>query len=168
MATRLGVGATPAAIERDAGSLRARIVDEALSGRANDDPEATTRTRIASLLAVSPELFARLPGGAKLSFGLDAGTFQRVSDVVMTSGEATLVINVGRSGNMSFRSNDGTALDAARKFHGGGHRDAAGGRLTSGAVASLKEAVAQVQPLLDPPKPDPASSPFAALRGLKL
>ncbi len=168
MAARLGGGASPAAIERDAGSLRARIVDEALSGRADDDPEATTRTRIASLLAVSPELFRRLPGGAKLSFGLDAGTFQRVSDVVMTSGDATLVVNVGRSGNMSFRSNDGTALDAARKFRGGGHRDAAGGRLTSGAVASLEDAVAQVAPLLDPPKPDPAASPFAALRGLKL
>ncbi len=168
MAARLGGGATPAAIERDAGTLRARIVDEALSGRPGDDPEATTRTRIAALLAVSPELFRRLPGGAKLSFGLDAGTFQRVSDVVMTSGDATLVINVGRAGTMSFRSNDGTALDAARKFRGGGHRDAAGGRLTSGAVASLDDAVAQVQPLLDPPKADPASSPFAALRGLKL
>ncbi|WP_237478919.1 dimethylmenaquinone methyltransferase [Lichenibacterium dinghuense] len=168
MAARLGGGATPAAIERDAGSLRARIVDAALSGRPGDDPEATTRTRIASLLAVSPELFRRLPGGAKLSFGLDAGTFQRVSDVVMTSGDASLVINVGRAGTMSFRSNDGTALDAARKFRGGGHRDAAGGRLTSGAVASLEDAVAQVVPLLDPPKPDPASSPFAALRGLKL
>ena len=168
MAARLGGGATPAAIERDAGTLRTRIVDEALSGRPGDDPEATTRTRIASLLAVSPELFARLPGGGKLSFGLDAGTFQRVSDVVMTSGDAALVVNVGRSGNMSFRSNDGTALDAARKFRGGGHRDAAGGRLTSGAVASLADAVAQVAPLLDPPKADPASSPFAALRGLKL
>ena len=168
MAARLGGGASPAAIERDAGTLRARIVDEALSGRPGDDRDATTRTRIASLLAVSPELFARLPGGAKLSFGLDAGTFQRVSDVVMTGGDAALVINVGRSGNMSFRSTDGTALDAARKFRGGGHRDAAGGRLTSGAVASLEDAVAQVAPLLDPPKSDPASSPFAALRGLKL
>ena len=168
MAGRLGGGATPAAIERDAGTLRARIVDEALAGRPGDDPDATTRTRIAALLAVSPDLFARLPGGAKLSFGLDAGTFQRVSDVIMVSGDASLVVNVGRSGSMSFRSVDGTALDAARKFHGGGHRDAAGGRLTSGAVSSLADAVAQVSPLLDPPPPDPQSSPFAALRGLKL
>ena len=167
MAARLGGGATPAAIERDAGTLRARIVDEALAGRPGDDPDATTRTRIAALLATAPELFARLKSGAKLSFGLDAGTFQRVSDVIMVSGDATLVVNVARSGSMSFRSVDGTALEAARMFRGGGHRDAAGARLTSGTVSSLADAVGQVSAVLDPPEPDLSNSPFAALRALK-
>ena len=167
MAARLGGGAMPAVIERDAGTLRARIVDEALAGRPGDDPAATTRTRIASLLAGSPELFARLKGGAKLSFGLDAGTFQRVSDVIMENGDATLVVNVSRSGSLSFRSGDGTALGAARKFRGGGHRDAAGGRLTGVPPASLADADAQVSAVLDPPEPDLSNSPFAALRALK-
>ncbi len=167
MAARLGGGATPAAIERDAGTLRAGIVDAMLRGRPGDDPEATTRMRIAPLLARSPELFVRLATGAKLSYGLDAGTFQRVSDAIMVAGDAALVINVGRSGSMSFRSVDGSALEAARKFRGGGHRDAAGGRLAGGAVASLAEAAAQVSAVLDPPKPDLSKSPFAALQGFK-
>lgn len=168
MAERLGTGATPAAIEREAGTLRARIVDGLLQGQPGDDADQTTRMRIAKLLARSPDLFARLSGGAKLAFGLDGGMFQRVSDAIMVGGDAKLVINVGRSGSLSFRSNDGSALDAAQKFRGGGHRDAAGGRLTSGAVTSLTDAVAQVSPVLHPPEPDPASSPFAALRGLKV
>ncbi|MGI3898976.1 MAG: hypothetical protein ACRYGP_00885 [Janthinobacterium lividum] len=168
MAERLGTGATPAAIEREAGTLRARIVDALMTGQPGDDTDQTTRIRISKLLARSPDLFARLPGGAKLAFGLDAGMFQRVSDAIMVGGDAKLVINVGRSGSMSFRSNDGSALDAARKFRGGGHRDAAGGRLTSGAVTSLADAVAQVSPVLHPPEPDRSASPFAALRGLKV
>jgi nanoRNase/pAp phosphatase (c-di-AMP/oligoRNAs hydrolase) len=68
---------------------------------------------------------------------------------------------------MSFRSNNETALEAARKFRGGGHKDAAGGRLSSGAVVSLADAVAQVEPVLNPPKPDTSKSPFAALQGFK-
>ncbi len=167
LAAHLGGGATPAAIEREVGVLRARVVDDMLRGEPGDDREQTTRMRIAPILARSPELFVRLPGGAKLSFGLDSGTFQRVSDAVMASGDATLVINVQRSGSMSFRSNDETALEAARKFRGGGHKDAAGGRLVSGGAASLSDAVAQVVPLLDPPKPDLSKSPFAALQGFK-
>ena len=167
MATRLGGGATPAAIEREAGALRARVIDALLAGQPGDDPDLTTRMRIAPLLARSPDLFRRLANGAKLSFGLDAGTFQRVSDAIMVSGDATLVINVQRSGSMSFRSNDETALNAARQFRGGGHKDAAGGRLPSGAVVSLADAVAQVEPVLNPPKPDLSKSPFAALQGFK-
>ena len=123
--------------------------------------------RLAPILARSTELFQRLEGGAKLSFGLDAGTFQRVSDAILASGEATLVINVQRSGSMSFRSNNETALEAARKFRGGGHKDAAGGRLANGAATSLADAMAQVAPILHPPKPDLSKSPFAALQGFK-
>ena len=167
LAGRLGGGATPAAIERETGVLRAQVVDDMLRTEPGDDREQTTRMRIAPVLARSPDLFMRLPGGAKLSFGLDSGTFQRVSDAIMVSGDATLVINVQRSGSISFRSNDETALDAARKFRGGGHKDAAGGRLVSGAAASLADAAAQVVPVLDPPKPDLSKSPFAALQGFK-
>jgi uncharacterized protein len=167
LAACLGEEATPAGIEREVGAIRVRIVDALLADAPGDDRALTARMRIAPLLARSPELFQRLRGGARLSFGLDAGTFQRVSDVIMATGDATLVINVQRSGMMSFRSSDGTALDAARKFAGGGHKDAAGGRLAAGAVTTLADAARQVEPILDPPEPDLSKSPFAALRNFK-
>ncbi len=167
MAARLGKGAAPAMIEREVGAIRTQIIDAMLADEPGDDRDMTARMRIAPLLARSPELFHRLEGGPKLSFGLDAGTFQRVSDVIMASHDATLVINVQRSGSMSFRSNDETALEAARKFRGGGHKDAAGGRLISGGATSLADAVAQVEPVLNPPKPDVSKSPFAALQSFK-
>ena len=167
MASRLGEGTAPATIEREVGTIRAQIIDALLADELDDHRDMTVRMRLAPLLARSPDLFHRLEGGAKLSFGLDAGTFQRVSDAIMASGDATLVINVQRSGSMSFRSTNETALEAARRFRGGGHRDAAGGRLTSGAATSLADAVAQVAPILHPPKPDMTKSPFAALQGFK-
>lgn len=167
LAARLGAGADPAAIEREAGAMRAAIVDAMLAGRPGDDATATTRMRLAPLLAEAPELFRRLAGGAKLSFGLDSGVFQRVSDAILTSRDAALVINVGRSGSLSFRSTDGSALDGARKFRGGGHRDAAGGRFAANAPTSLAEAAEQVSAVLSPPEPAPSSSPFAVLRDLK-
>jgi oligoribonuclease NrnB/cAMP/cGMP phosphodiesterase (DHH superfamily) len=167
MASRLGGGAAPAAIEREAGGMRAQIIDAMLADQPGDDPHLTTRMRLAPMLARSPVLFRRLKGGAKLSFGLDAGMFQRVSDAIMVAGDATLVINVQRSGSLSFRSNDQTAMDLARLFRGGGHKDAAGGRLISGVVTSLADAVAQVEAVLDAPKPDLSKSPFAALQGFK-
>ncbi len=71
--------------------------------------------RLAPLLARSSDLFPQLEGGAKLSFGLDAGTFRRVSDAILASCEAPLVINVQRSGSISFCSSNETALEAARK-----------------------------------------------------
>ena len=74
------------------------------------------------------------------------------------------VINVQRSGSMSFRSSDGRALESARKFHGGGHKNAAGGRLTTSAVTSLKQAVTQVEPIPNPPKADLSKSPLATLQ----
>lgn len=166
MASRLGKGATPAGIEREVGAIRTQIIDTMLAAESDDDRDMTARMRIAPVLARSPNLFRRVEGGAKLSFGLDAGTFQRVSDSIMASGDATLVINVQRTGSMSFRSNNESALEAARKFHGGGHKDAAGGRLT-GAVSSLADALAQVEPVLNPPKADLSKSPFAALQNFR-
>ena len=167
MAAHLGGGTAPAAIEQEIGAVRAQVIDALLAGEPCDDPELTVRMRLAPVLARSPDLFRRLQGGATLSYGLDAGTFQRVSDAMLASGDATLAINVQRSGSMSFRSSNETALEAARKFRGGGHKDAAGGRLASGAAMSLADAVAQVAPVLDPPKPDLSKNPFAALQGFK-
>lgn len=167
MAARLAAAATPADIEREVAAIRTQIVDAMLADEPGDDRDLSTRMRLAPFLARSPDLFHRLEGGAKLSFGLDAGTFQRVSDAIMVSGDANLVINVQRSGSMSFRSNNETALESARKFRGGGHKDAAGGRLTSGAAISLADAVAQVTSILHPSKPDRSNSPFAALQGFK-
>jgi nanoRNase/pAp phosphatase (c-di-AMP/oligoRNAs hydrolase) len=58
-------------------------------------------------------------------------------------------------------------LEGARKFRGGGHKDAAGGKLPSGTAFSMADAVAQVDPVLNPPPPDASKSPFAALQNWK-
>ncbi|MGV7034240.1 dimethylmenaquinone methyltransferase [Methylobacterium symbioticum] len=163
----LRAGASPAEVEAQVGALRLRLTDALMAGDPEDDPRLTTRMRVARALARSDALFHRLSDGTLLSFGLDSGTFQRVSDLVMAGGRARRVVNVQRVGTLSFRSNDETALAGARLFRGGGHKDAAGGKLQSGSAFSLADAVAQVEPVLNPPAPDPASSPFAALRGWK-
>ena len=163
----LAEGATPAELERRAGGLRGTIVDAMLAGEPGDDPALTTRMRLARMLARSEALFHPLSDGTLLSFGLDSGTFQRVSDLVMEGGRATRVVNVQRAGTLSFRSINGTALDGARAFRGGGHRDAAGGKLPQGSAHSLADALAQVEPVLNPPPPDPSASPFAALKNWK-
>lgn len=160
-------GLPPARIEREAGALRTQILDDVLADDPADDRALTTRMRIARVLATSRELFRPLSDGTLLSFGLDAGTFQRVSDVIMERGEAKRVANVQRTGSISLRSNDETALEGARKFRGGGHRDAAGGKLPSGSAFSLADACAQVDPILNPPPPDLSKSPFAALKNWK-
>jgi oligoribonuclease NrnB/cAMP/cGMP phosphodiesterase (DHH superfamily) len=166
LAGRLRAGASPAELEAGVGAIRTGIVDGYLAGDETDDPRLTTRMRIARVLARS-DLFQPLSDGTYLSFGLDSGTFQRVSDLIMDAGKAKRVLNVQRTGNMSFRSNDETALEGARRFRGGGHKDAAGGKLPTGSAFSLADAVAQVEPILNPPPPDPSSSPFAALKGWK-
>jgi hypothetical protein len=90
-----------------------------------------------------------------------------VSDLIMETGRAKRVANVQRTGSISFRSNDETALNAARSFRGGSHKHAACGKLPSGSAFSLADACAQVEPLLNPPAADPSASPFAALRNWK-
>lgn len=160
-------GASSARVEAEIAATRRRLVDALLADEPQDDPTLTTRMRMARALARSDALFQRLSDGTMLSFGLDSGMFQRVSDLVMESGRATRVVNVQRTGSLSFRSNNETALDGARKFRGGGHKDAAGGKLNAGSAFSLADAVSQVEPVLNPPQPDPASSPFAALKAWK-
>lgn len=160
-------GLTPAEVEREAGTIRTQVLDALLDDAPDDDRSLTTRMRIARVLARSRELFKPLSDGTLLSFGLDPGTFQRVSDLIIETGGAKRVANVQRTGSISFRSNDETALSGARAFRGGGHNDAAGGKLPSGSAFSLADACAQVEPLLNPPAPDPSASPFAALRNWK-
>ncbi|WP_336489182.1 dimethylmenaquinone methyltransferase [Methylobacterium nigriterrae] len=167
VAALLREGATPAAVEARVGAIRLGLVDALMAGDPEDDPALTTRMRVARALARSDDLFHRLSDGTLLSFGLDSGTFQRVSDLVMAGGRARRVVNVQRVGTLSFRSNDETALEGARRFRGGGHKDAAGGKLPGGSAVSLADAVAQVEPVLNPPPPDPAASPFAALKNWK-
>jgi nanoRNase/pAp phosphatase (c-di-AMP/oligoRNAs hydrolase) len=77
------------------------------------------------------------------------------------------VVNVQRTGTLSFRSNNGTALAGARLFRGGGHQDAAGGKLPNGSAFSLADAVAQIEPTLNPPATAIENNPFAALRHWK-
>jgi oligoribonuclease NrnB/cAMP/cGMP phosphodiesterase (DHH superfamily) len=160
-------GATPADLEQRVPAIRRAIVDDLMRDEPGDDPALTTRMRMARALARSDVLFRPLADGTLLSFALDAGTFQRVSDLVMAGGRARRVVNVQRAGTMSFRSVDGTALAGARLFRGGGHQDAAGGKLPSGSAFSLADAVAQVEPVLNPPQTAAENSPFAALRNWK-
>ncbi|WP_342163367.1 dimethylmenaquinone methyltransferase [Methylobacterium sp. SD21] len=164
---RLREGATPAQLEQDAVAIRTRIVNDLLADAPDDDANLTTRSRLARALARSDTLFRPLKDGTLLSFGLDSGMFQRVSDRIMEAGRTKRVVNVQRMGTLSFRSVDGTALDGARLFRGGGHRDAAGGRLQSGSAFSLADAIAQVEPVLNPEKPAGSDSPFAALKNWK-
>ena len=166
-AAALRDGASPAELERRAVAIRGDVVDALLRDAPDDDPALTTRMRLARALARSDTLFRPLKDGTLLSFALDSGTFQRVSDLIMDAGRAKRVVNVQRMGNLSFRSNDGTALDGARLFRGGGHRDAAGGRLQSGSAFSMADAIAQVEPVLNPEKPAGSDSPFAALKNWK-
>jgi uncharacterized protein len=166
-AARLREGASPAELERDAVAMRTRVADTLLTDAPDDEPHQTTRARLARALARSDTLFHPLKDGTLLSFGLDSGTFQRVSDRIIEAGRAKRVVNVQRVGTLSFRSIDGTALDGARLFRGGGHRDAAGGRLPGGSAYSLADAIAQVEPVLNPEKPAGTDSPFAALKNWK-
>ncbi|AIQ93804.1 MULTISPECIES: dimethylmenaquinone methyltransferase [Methylobacterium] len=166
-AASLRDGANPAELERRASEIRTGVVDALLREAPDDDPTLTTRMRLARALARSDALFRPLKDGTLLSFALDSGTFQRVSDLIMDAGRAKRVVNVQRMGTLSFRSNDGTALDGARLFRGGGHRDAAGGRLQSGSAFSMADAIAQVEPVLNPEKPAGSDSPFAALKNWK-
>jgi oligoribonuclease NrnB/cAMP/cGMP phosphodiesterase (DHH superfamily) len=166
-AAALRDGASPAELERRAIAIRTDVVGALLREVPGDEPTLTTRMRLARALARSDALFRPLKDGTLLSFALDSGTFQRVSDLIMDAGRATRVVNVQRMGTLSFRSNNGTALDGARLFRGGGHQDAAGGKLPSGTAFSLADAVAQVEPVLNPPKSAAADSPFAALKNWK-
>lgn len=163
----LDQGLSPAQIERETGAIRTRILDAFLADDPDDDKTCTTRVRIARVLARSDQLFRPLSDGTLVSFGLDAGTFQRVSDRIMETGRAKRLANVQRAGSISFRSIDGTALDGARRFRGGGHTDAAGGKLPSGTAFSLSDAMAQVETVLNAPPADPSASPFAALKNWK-
>ncbi|MCJ2118990.1 dimethylmenaquinone methyltransferase [Methylobacterium sp. J-001] len=166
-AAALREGARPADLERQALAFRSDVTETLLRDAPDDDRALTTRMRLARALARSDALFRPLKDGTLLSFALDSGTFQRVSDLIMDAGRAKRVVNVQRMGTLSFRSNDGTALDGARLFRGGGHRDAAGGRLQSGSAFSMADAIAQVEPVLNPDKPPEADSPFAALKNWK-
>ncbi|MCJ2061719.1 dimethylmenaquinone methyltransferase [Methylobacterium sp. J-088] len=166
-AETLRTGASPAALEQRATAIRTGVVEALLRDAPDDDPALTTRMRLARALARSDALFRPLKDGTLLSFALDSGTFQRVSDLIMDAGRATRVVNVQRMGTLSFRSNNGTALDGARLFRGGGHRDAAGGRLQNGSAFSMADAIAQVEPVLNPEKPAGSDSPFAALKNWK-
>lgn len=167
IAAELAADVPPAEIELRVAALRKRVVDALLSGEPDDDLALTTRARLHAALSRSPVLFKTLSDGTKLSFGLDGGVFQAVSDHIMERGDADRVINAARGGGMSFRSRNGSALDAARRFRGGGHADSAGGKLPNGGAYSLADAAAQIEPILCPPPAKESDSPFAALKNWK-
>jgi oligoribonuclease NrnB/cAMP/cGMP phosphodiesterase (DHH superfamily) len=167
VAARLQAGMPPADIELSVPVLRKEVVDGLLREQPDDDPALTMRARLSLALSRSSELFRKLPDGTMLSFALDGGVFQAVSDHIMERGDAARVVNAGRGGGMSFRSRNGTALEGARKFRGGGHADSAGGKLPNGSAYSMADAIAQIEPILCPPMPKESDSPFAALKNWK-
>lgn len=167
IAAELQTGASPSEIELKVPALRKNVVDALLSEELDDDRSLTMRARLYAALSRSPALFRTLSDGTMLSFGLDGGVFQAVSDHIIERGNARRVINAARGGGMSFRSRNGSALEAARKFRGGGHADSAGGKLPNGSAFSLADAVAQIEPILCPPAPKASDSPFAALKNWK-
>lgn len=167
VAAHLQAGIPPAEIELKVAALRKSVVDRLLVGQPGDDPALTQRARLSLALSRSTDLFRTLSDGTKISFGLDGGVFQAVSDHIMERGDAQRVVNAARGGGMSFRSRNGTALEGARRFRGGGHADSAGGKLPNGSAFSIADAIAQIEPVLCPPKPKESDSPFAALKNWK-
>jgi hypothetical protein len=121
--------------------MRTQVLIMLLGEDPEDDRSLTTRMRIARVLARSRELFRPLSDGTLLSFGLDPGTFQRVSDLIMETGGAKRVANVQRTGSISFRSNDETALSGARTFRGGGHRTPPAGSFQAALCSRLQTPV---------------------------
>ncbi len=167
VAAHLQSGIPPAEIELKVPALRKGVVDRLLETEPGDDPALTVRARLSLALSRSTDLFKTLSDGTKLSFALDGGVFQAVSDHIMERGDAQRVVNASRGGGMSFRSRNGTALEGARKFRGGGHADSAGGKLPNGSAFSIQDAMAQIQPILCPAQPKESDSPFAALKNWK-
>ncbi len=104
----------------------------------------TTPVRAARLVArTAAGLFVDIPhptGTVKLAYAMDAGVFQRVSDIMLGEGQASLVINVLRGGQMSLRSRDGSAIAVASKLGGGGHANASGASLPTTGVFSIEDA----------------------------
>ncbi len=65
---------------------------------------------------------------------------------------AKVAVNVRRGGSMSFRSrdDDGAALAMAQRFGGGGHAQAAGGRLVGDPVFDVDDAIRRIAEVLEP------------------
>lgn len=91
IAAELQTGASPSKIELIAPALRKGVVDALLSDEPDDDRSLTMRARLYAALSRSQALFRTLSDGTKLSFGLDGGVFQAVSDQIMERGDATRI-----------------------------------------------------------------------------
>lgn len=154
-AVRIAAGREADAVESAANEIRREAVSWLVAKAGIEETprqaRSTTRMRASLALTRSTRLFVEPLEGAslRLCFAIDAGVFQRVADFLLDAGAARIVVNVRRGGAMMFRSRHGEALELARRFGGGGHRDSAGARLGTDAVFSLDEAVRQFRGTLE-------------------
>lgn len=139
-------GATAAEIEDGLNAAKRAAVD-AVAGP--DPARATTsRLRLARVVANDRAGFAEATVEGKralVTFAMEMGVFQRVSDLILEDEGVDVVINVMRSAGLSLRSKRGQALQVAKAFNGGGHPNATGADLGKGKCFSLSEAVAALQ-----------------------
>lgn len=136
-------GASAADIEDGVNAAKRKAVD-AIAG---PDPmrESTSRLRLAAVVASDRTGFAEIQvqeQATLVTFAMDMGIFQRVSEILLEDPSVDLVVNVMRSAGLSLRSRRGQALKVARAYGGGGHPNASGGDLGSRKCFSLAEAVA--------------------------
>lgn len=146
-------GASPDAVEA-AGSRVRREVATGLLGRAGFAvPEGvTSRMAMSAYLAAGGGMYVDAGDGLSVCHAVDMGVFQRTSDILLRDGGARVAVNVKRGGQMSFRSRDedGAALAMASRFGGGGHAQAAGGRLNGESVHDVADAIRRIREVLSP------------------
>ncbi len=128
------------------------LLDEAGHVPDGDPGTETARMRVSRYLATGGGLFADMGDGVAVCHAVDPGVYQRCSDIMLRQGGATVAVNVMRGGAMSFRSRDedGAALALARRFGGGGHAQAAGGRMAGDPVMSPTDAIRRMREVLSP------------------
>ncbi len=153
---------TGAARNRAAGRHRRCL----LADEPGDDPALTTRMRLARMLARSDVLFHPLSDGTLLSFGLDSGTFQRVSDLVMEGGRPSASSTCsGRHALVPFHRRHGprrgAGLPRRRPPRRGGRQASAGQRPFRSPTPSRSRAGAQ------PAGPRPVGEPVRGAEELE-
>ena len=165
LAAAAGDGADAGTLEEHVAALRRDAVEAMFArvGHLEDDAQRgrSVRMRLARFLAGSKAIFAEPAPGVRMAYAMAPGLFQKTVDAVLESREVTMAVNVMGSGSASFRSRGGQALEAARRFGGGGHADSAGAKVSRRRISSLSDAVESTRDRIAPPA-SPLGGAFAA------